>query len=71
MVIHIEGATVTGTPNLPEYLKADVYLPPHLVDEHPECHVYIVYMMISAYIPEGIKDRLLKASLDGSVLVSK
>ena len=33
--------------------------------------VYIVYMMISAYIPEGIKDRLLKASLDGSVLVSK
>ena len=34
-------------------------------------YVYIVYMMISAYIPEGIKDRLLKASLDGSVLVSK
>ena len=38
MVIHVEGATVPGAPHLPECLKADVYLPPHLVDELPECH---------------------------------
>lgn len=41
MVIHVEGATIPGAPNLPEYLKADVYLPPHLVDERPECHLPI------------------------------
>ena len=31
--------------------------------------VYIVYIKISAYAPYGTKDRLLKACLDGSVLV--
>ena len=51
MVIHIEGATVPGAPNLPEYLKADVYLPPHLVDEHPECHVPIA-SMVQTFIEE-------------------
>jgi len=33
--------------------------------------VYIVYMLISAYVPGGTQDRLLKASLDGSVVVSE
>ena len=31
--------------------------------------VYFVYLLISAYVPGGTQDRLLKASLDGSVLV--
>ena len=31
--------------------------------------VYIVYIELSAYAPCGAKDRLLKARLDGSVLV--
>jgi len=29
---------VPGAPHLPECLKADIYLPPHLVDECPKCH---------------------------------
>ena len=33
------------------------------------CSVYFVYLLISAYVPGGTQDRLLKASLDGSVLV--
>jgi len=33
--------------------------------------VYIVYMLLSAYVPGGTQDRLLKASLDGSVLVGE
>ena len=51
LVIHVEGATVPGAPTLPEYLKADVYLPPHLVDEHPECHVPIA-TMVQTFIEE-------------------
>ena len=31
--------------------------------------VYFVYLLISAYVPGGTQDRLLKASLDGSVIV--
>jgi hypothetical protein len=38
MVLHVDGTTVPGTPVLPEYLKADVYLPPHLIEELPERH---------------------------------
>ena len=34
-----------------------------------EMIVYIVYIELSAYAPCGAKDRLLKARLDGSVLV--
>ena len=30
---------------------------------------FFVYLLISAYVPGGTQDRLLKASLDGSVLV--
>jgi hypothetical protein len=51
LVIHIEGATVPGAPNLPEYHKADVYLPPHLLDERPECHVPIA-SMVQTFIEE-------------------
>jgi hypothetical protein len=51
LVIHVEGATIPGAPNLPEYIKADVYLPPHLVDERPECHVPIA-AMVQTFIEE-------------------
>lgn len=51
MVIHVEGATIPGAPNLPEYLKADVYLPPHLVNERPESHVPIA-AMVQTFIEE-------------------
>ena len=49
---------------------------PGFIDSSLLCHsfnlfVYIVYMMISAFVPKGTQDRLLKASLDGSVLISK
>lgn len=51
MVIHVEGATIPGAPHLPEFLKADVYLPPHLVDECPECHLPIA-AMVQTFIEE-------------------
>ena len=51
MVIHVEGATIPGAPHLPECLKADVYLPPHLVDERPECHLPIA-AMVQTFIEE-------------------
>jgi hypothetical protein len=38
MIIHIEGATVLGAPIRPEYMKADVYLPPQLITELPDTH---------------------------------
>jgi hypothetical protein len=51
LVIHVEGATIPGAPNLPEYLKADVYLPPHLIDERPECH-FPIAAMVQTFIEE-------------------
>jgi hypothetical protein len=51
LVVHVEGATIPGAPNLPEYLKADVYLPPHLVHELPECH-YPIAAMVQTFIEE-------------------
>ena len=38
VILHVEGTTIPGAPPLPEYLKSDVYLPPHLIDETPDCH---------------------------------
>jgi hypothetical protein len=35
--MHVEGAAVPGAPILPEFLKAHVYIPPHLVAELPAC----------------------------------
>lgn len=36
MILHVAGTMVPGSPPLPEYMKASVYLPPSLVDHHPE-----------------------------------
>ena len=38
MIIHIEGANTPGAPALPEYIKANVYLPPIMMSEHPKTH---------------------------------
>lgn len=51
LVIHVEGATIPGAPILPECLKADVYLPPHLVDEVPECQ-FPIAAIVQTYIED-------------------
>lgn len=38
MILHVPGTMVPGSPPLPEYIKASVYLPPSLVNNHPELH---------------------------------
>jgi hypothetical protein len=35
LVVHVEGATRPGSPTEPEYIKADVYFPDHMVREEP------------------------------------
>ena len=35
LVVHVEGAARPGSPNLPEYVKANVYFPDHMVREEP------------------------------------
>ena len=42
MILHVPGTMVPGSPPLPEYIKASVYLPPSLVDNHPELHPSIL-----------------------------
>jgi hypothetical protein len=42
MILHVAGTMVPGSPSLPEYLKANVYLPPSLVNNHPELHPSIL-----------------------------
>ncbi|KAF8236760.1 hypothetical protein L208DRAFT_1375889 [Tricholoma matsutake] len=38
MIPHVEGTTIPGAPALPEHIKADVYIPPCLLTEQPDCH---------------------------------
>ena len=47
MIIHVEGSNNPGAPALPECIKADVYLPPVIVSEHPESHATIAAMVQS------------------------
>ena len=42
MVLHVAGTMVPGSPPLPEYMKAAVYLPSSLVNHHPEIHPSIL-----------------------------
>ncbi|KAJ6473822.1 hypothetical protein C8R45DRAFT_935938 [Mycena sanguinolenta] len=35
MVLHVDGMTVPGAPTEPEYLVANMYLPPAFIDSHP------------------------------------
>jgi hypothetical protein len=38
MIIHVDGSHTPGAPVLPECVKADVYLPYVIINEHPEAH---------------------------------
>ncbi|KAF9032733.1 hypothetical protein BJ165DRAFT_1410662 [Panaeolus papilionaceus] len=41
-IMHVNGTMVPGSPHSPEYIKADVYLPPALVHHHPLLHCYFL-----------------------------
>jgi len=42
MILHVSGTQVPGSLPLPEYLKANVYLPPSLVENQPELCPFIL-----------------------------
>jgi hypothetical protein len=43
--LEIEGVLTPGAPALPECVKADVYLPPVIMNEHPEAHTTIAQIV--------------------------
>lgn len=49
MVIHSAGTTVPNAPLVPERLKAQVYIPPRFLQEHPEAHATIAFL-VQTYI---------------------
>jgi hypothetical protein len=51
IIIHVEGATIPGAPPLPENLKAEVYIPPHILEEQPACHQPIA-AIVQTFIEE-------------------
>jgi hypothetical protein len=42
IVISSGGTTIPGSPARPEYLKANVYLPPAFVSHHPDLHPHLI-----------------------------
>ncbi|KAJ7033889.1 hypothetical protein C8F04DRAFT_1103133 [Mycena alexandri] len=38
MILNVGGTTVPGSPALPEFLRASVYLPPAFLRQHPDSH---------------------------------
>ena len=49
LVIHVEGATCPNSLHLPEYMKADVYFPRHLINEDPH-YSPVLSRMVQEYI---------------------
>ena len=49
MILHVNGTTIPGASNLLEFIKAEVYMLPHLLDEHPECH-HPVALIVQTFI---------------------
>ncbi|KAJ7170392.1 hypothetical protein C8R43DRAFT_1120824 [Mycena crocata] len=49
MVMHVQGTTKPGTPALPEFLTAAVYIPPSFLRRFPESHLPIA-QMVQTYI---------------------
>jgi hypothetical protein len=45
MIIHVDGSHTPGAPVLPECVKADVYLPYVIINEHPEAHLAIAQIV--------------------------
>ncbi|KAJ7269478.1 hypothetical protein C8J57DRAFT_1508632 [Mycena rebaudengoi] len=44
-IVHVNGTTVPNSPVVPERLKAQVYLPPHLLVDHPEIRPAVAFLM--------------------------
>lgn len=49
LIIHVEGTTRPNSPHLPDYTKADVYFPRHLINEDPR-YSPILSRMVQEYI---------------------
>ena len=49
IIIHVEGTINPGAPALPEHIKADIYLPPIMISEHPKAHSTIA-QIVQTYI---------------------
>jgi hypothetical protein len=45
MIIHVDGSHTPGAPILPECVKADVYLPCIIINEHPEAHAAVAQIV--------------------------
>ena len=54
MIIHVEGTHTPGASTLPECVKADIYLPQVMMNEHPETHPAIAQIVQSFIEVVGI-----------------
>ncbi|KAJ7041289.1 hypothetical protein C8F04DRAFT_1253353 [Mycena alexandri] len=45
LLMHCSGTTIPNAPLVPEHLKAQVYLPPRFIAEHPEEHATIAFLV--------------------------
>ncbi|KAF8212734.1 hypothetical protein K438DRAFT_1957351 [Mycena galopus ATCC 62051] len=45
MVMTVDGMVAPGTPSLPEYMKAQVTMPPSFMDEHPASREHIAHIV--------------------------
>ncbi|KAJ6485505.1 hypothetical protein DFH09DRAFT_1339786 [Mycena vulgaris] len=53
-IVHVAGTTVPGAPLAPERLKANVYLPPHFLADHPEVHPTVAFLVQTVIEQIGI-----------------
>ncbi|KAJ7342567.1 hypothetical protein DFH08DRAFT_963307 [Mycena albidolilacea] len=53
-IVHIKGTTIPNAPLVPERLKAEVYLPPQFLAEHPELHQTVAYLVQTVIEQIGI-----------------
>ncbi|KAJ6476563.1 hypothetical protein DFH09DRAFT_1342444 [Mycena vulgaris] len=45
IILHVDGTTPPNTVLTPDCLKANIHLPPHFVDEHPQSHLAIAHIV--------------------------
>ncbi|KAJ6530409.1 hypothetical protein DFH09DRAFT_1093638 [Mycena vulgaris] len=53
-IVHVGGTTIPGAPLDPERLRAEVYLPPHFLADHPEVHSTVVFLVQTVIEQIGI-----------------
>jgi hypothetical protein len=53
-VIHVEGATRPNSPRLPNYTKANVYFPRHLINEDPQYSPILSRMVQDYFVNIGL-----------------